>query len=47
MPIYLGFCGLRDRETSLGYPFAEMPKGRHLSDTPSDQRLCLCCAGWI
>jgi hypothetical protein len=47
MPIYLGFCSAADREASLGYSFAEVPKGRRLGDTLSDHRLWTRCAGWI
>jgi hypothetical protein len=47
MAIYLRFCAGEDPETSLGYSFAEMAKGRRSLDTHSDQHLWLCCAGWI
>jgi hypothetical protein len=47
MPVYLRFCETPDRETSLGYSFAETAKGRRFRDTPSDQHLCVRCAGWI
>jgi hypothetical protein len=32
MAIYLRFCRAADRESSLGYSFAEMPKGRRSLD---------------
>lgn len=47
MPIYQGFCIAPDGEISLGYSFAETPKGRRSRDTPCDQRFWLSCAGWI
>jgi hypothetical protein len=47
MATYLGLCEDGDRESSLGYSFAESAKERRLRDTPPDQHLWLCCAGWI